>query len=64
MPIAALIKFITSHSIRAVKLHSGKILAEESLAADEAVLAGNGHFGPYWSVIDPTLGDVRDWLGY
>lgn len=59
-----LIQFIESHSFNAVELEGGKILAEEQFSAEEAVLASHGNYGPYWTVIEPTLGAVRDWLGY
>lgn len=59
-----LIAYIEHHHFRAVEMIGGHILAEEQFAADEGVLAANGVYGPYWTVIEPTPNAVRDWLGY
>jgi hypothetical protein len=63
MTIIQLLKILAKHYVRAVELN-GNILAEENFAADERVLAANGTYGPYWTVIGANAEDVRNWLGY
>ena len=59
-----LVVFIAKHSIDARVLPSGSILAEENFSAPAGLLESQGNFGPYWTVIEPKLSAVRDWLGY
>ncbi|ACD21599.1 hypothetical protein [Paraburkholderia phytofirmans] len=64
LPLSSLLNFIHQHFTEAVALPNGKILAREDFAAPAGLLEEQGHYGPYWTVIEPELSAVRDWLNY
>ncbi|SDR37545.1 hypothetical protein SAMN05443245_5237 [Paraburkholderia fungorum] len=59
-----LVSAMEKHEVNARILPTGLILAEEQYAGEGFPDAACELYGPYWTVVEPTMSAVREWLGY